>query len=283
MAGSPTDAVDAIADALDDGRLTLETSSVGIAALRGVDTRTATRCAHAFAAVAGSRDSATVSLALQTAVALRCVERLQRPEIEIVWTGPQADGPLVRPTAAVIEEMLRTVREAGEILIVGYSLTAGYDSPMTGIIDLLGQASRRRAVVTVVLHRDEEARNRANLLDGWDPDPVKPRLYTWDPPQDFPYTKLHAKVIVVDRLEALVTSANLTAHGLQANLELGLESADHRRRRSHCGSIISSPRDCCGGGPTSRCRKTRIRRGAWISAVFVSCCLQAEPRFDPGG
>jgi hypothetical protein len=31
-----------------------------------------------------------------------------------------------------------------------------------------------------------------------------------------------AKALVVDRLEALVTSANLTLHGLQANLELGL-------------------------------------------------------------
>jgi phosphatidylserine/phosphatidylglycerophosphate/cardiolipin synthase-like enzyme len=222
VAGSPTHAVEAIADALEQGRLTLESSSVGISALRGVDAQTARRCAQAFTALRGKVDQSAAPLALRVAVGLRDIERLQRPEIEIVWTGPQADGPLVRPTAVVIEEMLRGVREAGEILVVGYSLTADDGSAMSAIIDLLGEASRRRAVVTVILHRDDEARNRANLLAAWDVRAVRPRLLTWDPPPEFPYTKLHAKTLVVDRLDALVTSANLTLHGLQANLELGL-------------------------------------------------------------
>ena len=88
-------------------------------------------------------------------------------------------------TTTVIEEMLRGVREAGEVLIVGYSLTAGDGSPMAPIIDLLGEVSRRRAVVTMILHRDEEARNRANLLAAWDVRAVKPRLLTWEPPPEF--------------------------------------------------------------------------------------------------
>lgn len=222
MSGSPTTAIEAIAEALDHDRLTLESSSVGIAAIRGVDARTARRCAEAFTKVRHRVDPASLSLALRVAVGLRSVEHLQRPEIEIVWTGPHAEGPLVRPTATVIVEMLRSVREAGEVLIVGYSLTSEDGSPMAAIIDLLGEVSRRRAVVTIILHRDEEARNRANLLAAWDPRAVKPRLFTWDPPTEFPYTKLHAKALVVDRLEALVTSANLTLHGLRANLELGL-------------------------------------------------------------
>ena len=222
VAGSPTPAVEAIADALDQGRLTLESSSVGIAALRGVDVQTARRCAEAFARIKNDLDAPALSLALRVAVGLRDVERLQRPEIEIVWTGPDAEGPLVRPTATVIEEMLRGVREAGEVLIVGYSLTADDGSPMAAIIDLLGEVSRRRAIVTMILHRDEDSRNRANLLAAWDVRAAKPRLLTWDPPPEFPYSKLHAKALVVDRLEALVTSANLTLHGLRANLELGL-------------------------------------------------------------
>lgn len=222
VAGSPTPAVEAIADALDAGVLTLQSSSVGISAVRGVDAQTARRCAAAFTELKDDLDEPALSLALRVATGLRGAERLARPEIEIVWTGPEAEGPLVRPTATVIEEMLRGVREAGEVLIVGYSLTAGDGSPMAAIIELLGEVSRRRAVVTMILHRDEDARNRANLLAAWDVRAVKPRLLTWDPPAEFPYTKLHAKALVVDRLEALVTSANLTLHGLQANLELGL-------------------------------------------------------------
>jgi phosphatidylserine/phosphatidylglycerophosphate/cardiolipin synthase-like enzyme len=35
-------------------------------------------------------------------------------------------------------------------------------------------------------------------------------------------TKLHAKVLVGDRSDALVTSANLTYHGMETNIELGI-------------------------------------------------------------
>ncbi len=220
--GSPSEPISAIADGLDDGKVTTSSSAVGISALRGVDSRTARRCAEAFGELADRVDGADAALALRVALGLRRAERLDRPEIEIVWTGPEAKGPLVRPTAVVIEEMLKGVREAGEILIVGYRLTAEHGSAMTKIIELLGNASRKRALVTFILHRDEEEQNRANLLAAWDPAAIKPRLFTWDPSAGFPYTKLHAKALVIDRLEALVTSANLTAHGLHANLELGL-------------------------------------------------------------
>ena len=162
------------------------------------------------------------ALALRVATGLRGLERLARPEIEIVWTGPEAEGPLVRPTTTVIEEMLAASARPARFLIVGYSLTAENGSPMAAIIDLLGEVSRRRAVVTMILHSDEEARNRASLLDAWDVRAIKPRLSRGSRRPEFPYTKLHAKVLVVDRLDALVTSANLTFHGLRANLELGL-------------------------------------------------------------
>jgi hypothetical protein len=222
VAGCPSDAIKAIAVSLESGELTLESTSVGISSLRSVDAQTASRCASAFARLRGLIDGSVLAMTLRAAVGLRDAERLTRPAIEIVWTGPEAEGPLVRPTLTVLEEMLRGVREAGEILLVGYSLTAQDGTPPAGVIDLLGEASRRRALVTMILHRDEHARNRENLLAAWDVRAVKPRLLTWDPPADFPYTKLHAKVLVVDRLDALVTSANLTLHGLTANLELGL-------------------------------------------------------------
>lgn len=222
VAASPTDAVVAVVEALDRGAIDLATSSVGIASVRGVDARTARRCATAFALLRSEVGAAAVALALRAAVGLRDLERLRRPEIEIVWTGPEAEGPLVRPTLAVVEEMLGGVREAGEVLLVGYAFAAAADPPMSAVVDLLCAASRRGAIVTIVLHRDEEARNREHLLSAWDPRAIKPRLLTWDPTPEFPYTKLHAKALVVDRLEALVTSANLTLHGLRANLELGL-------------------------------------------------------------
>lgn len=215
-------ALDAVADALASGQLALTSSSVGIARVRGVDRRNAELFARAFAAVGQEVEPSAVALALRTGRGLTAREAAHRPQVEVVWTGPDAGGPLVRPTAAVIGEMLRHTRAGGEILLVGYSLTADDGSPSADIIELLVEASREQAQVRVVLHKDEEAKNRDNLLDAWSAFAVKPTIYTWEPRAGGPYTKMHAKALVVDRVEVLVTSANLTFHGLSENIELGL-------------------------------------------------------------
>jgi phosphatidylserine/phosphatidylglycerophosphate/cardiolipin synthase-like enzyme len=176
----------------------------------------------AFVSIGEALDPADIAYVLRTSDALRRIERLDRPEIEIAWTGPNAEGALVRPTRLVIEEMLRSVREAGEILLVGYSFTAPTGSAMADIVDLLEEAAGKRVRITLVLNKDEAGSNLANVRKGWDVLVKKPRVMTWDPPKGHAYTKLHAKVLIVDRIEMLVGSANFTFHGLESNLELGL-------------------------------------------------------------
>ena len=224
----PPSAIDALANALENNSVGLTTSSFGFARLRGVDDVHAIRIARAFqefkCALSGTNlDERTVATALRVANRLRTVERLERPKIEIAWTGPEADGPLVRSTSAVLEDMLEGVRDTGEVLLVGYALTVESGSFMERVIELLIDAARKRASLFIVLHSDEdETTNLENLLRLWDVFVRKPKVYTWRPPLDHPYTKLHAKCLVVDRLDALVTSANFTFHGLESNLELGM-------------------------------------------------------------
>jgi phosphatidylserine/phosphatidylglycerophosphate/cardiolipin synthase-like enzyme len=222
VAAAGPGALQAVAAALRSGDVSLDSSSVGIARLRGVDDRNAELFARAFAAVDEFADASGIALALETAhrVTVRDAERA--PQVEVVWTGPDAGGPLVRPTAAVLGEMLRNTRSGGEILLVGYSLTADDGSQMMEIIELLGEASRNQAQISVVLHKDEEAKNRENLLAVWNVFAVKPTIYMWEPEAAGPYSKMHAKVLVVDRVEVLVTSANFTYHGLHENIEVGL-------------------------------------------------------------
>jgi hypothetical protein len=214
--------VGALASALEDGELTLDSSAVGVDAIRGVGPDAARCVSMVFRAIPPNVGADAIALALRTANALRIRDQLGHPGIEIVWTGPQATGTLMRPTGAVIEEMLRKARASGEILVVGYSLTAADGTLMRGVIELLAAASRRGAAVIFVLHRDDEERNKANLIDAWSVFVRKPTVLTWRPGPEHPYTKLHAKALVVDRRDLLVTSANLTFHGLESNLELGL-------------------------------------------------------------
>jgi phosphatidylserine/phosphatidylglycerophosphate/cardiolipin synthase-like enzyme len=223
VAAAGPEALHTVAAALQSGELGLDSTSVGIARLRGVDHRNAELFARAFATVRSVVDASAVALALNTAQSTTVRDAVRAPQVEVVWTGPDASGPLVRPTATVLSEMLRATRSGGEILLVGYSLTAEDGSQMMEVINLLGEASRNQAQICVVLHKDQEAKNRANLLAVWNVFAVKPTVYTWKPEAAAgPYSKMHAKVLVVDRVEVLVTSANLTYHGLHENIEVGL-------------------------------------------------------------
>ena len=226
----PPDAILALADGLDSGRVGLKASSFGFARLRGVNDDHAARIAGTFQRIVRSSsgesaciDETAVATALRVANHLRLVERLERPYLEIAWTGPVALGPAIRSTSVILEEMLGGVRDSGEVLLVGYALTVEPGSIMERVVELLVSATRRRASLSIVLHSDDnETTNLDNLLTLWDVFVKKPKVYTWRPPPEHPFTKLHAKCLVVDRLDALVTSANFTFHGLESNLELGL-------------------------------------------------------------
>ncbi len=212
----------AIADALESGNLSLRSSPVGISALRGVSGDVAAQAFRSFQELGDAVDAHAVSIAIRTAASIRDVERLESPSVEITWTGPEAEGPLVTENAAAVERCLKECRDIGEILLVGYSLTVSKGSFMERVIELLTDASRRHARIQVVLHKDDEKRNKSELMKRWDVFASKPEVYTWDPPPEHPYTKLHAKCLVVDRLQMLITSANFTFHGLESNIELGL-------------------------------------------------------------
>lgn len=247
----PPSTIDALIDGLQSGRVRLETSSFGLARLRGISDDHATKIAETFQKVlsyrAGDRsdiDESSLAVALRVGSRLRSVERLTRPEIEIAWTGPNVAGPLVRPTASILEDMLESVRDAGEVLLVGYALTAQPGTIMERVVELLVDAAKKRATLSIVLHSDdEESANLVNLMALWDIFVKKPKVFTWRPLPDHPYTKLHAKCLVVDRLDALVTSANFTFHGLESNLELGL-----RVRGPQAGAIAERFDQLIGSG-----------------------------------
>ena len=228
LAGS-TEALLRLADALDAKSITLQSSPVGLRAVKGVPDDLASAAFRSFSSLDGELDETAVAAVIRTAAEIRDVERLDSPKVEVTWTGPKAEGPLVIESAAAIERCLKECRQAGEVLLVGYSLTVARSGAMNRVISLLVDASRSGAKVQVVLHKDEAVKswdeavnNRDELLKHWDVFVPRPKIYTWVPPADHPYTKLHAKCLVVDRLQMIVTSANFTFHGLESNIELGL-------------------------------------------------------------
>lgn len=158
-------------------------------------------------------------------------ERRADQRIELVWSGPEQEGAGSRETAAVVRQMFANAERF--VLVTGYSIFDG--------ASILGALAERWAAVPSLTvwcclniqrgNNDARAdemlvREYAEQFHRWHwPWEPKPELY-YDPralAQD-PSARavLHAKCVVVDDRQALVTSANLTEAAYYRNIECGV-------------------------------------------------------------
>jgi len=162
------------------------------------------------------------------------VERTAHPTTEVVWTGPKVEGSYLRATRQVVQDIINGAHE--ELLVVGYWIAGHGDQEgiIRDVIGLIADAAGRGVDVTIVLDSGEKTygkNNRDVLAELWPADQALPELLTWEVPESQKHLKLHAKVLVADRGDALVTSANLTMHALDRNMEMGVRvsgPAGHR-------------------------------------------------------
>ena len=170
--------------------------------------------------------------------------------VDTVWTGPEVSGSEVRRTEAVVNEIISSAKS--DLLIVGYWLVASTPQ-IKSLIDLLIEKARSGVRVRFVFDPGEKASgldNFAALSEQWpsDLDGARREVYSWSERLTKATSKsgqhydrkLHAKVIVSDDHDALVTSANLTHAGMLENLEMGLriEGAKSRAIVRHFDLLI---------------------------------------------
>ena len=205
-------------DGLRDGRLALRPTVAAIQDAVGVSNARAQTFRQVLL-TAGDRTADDVVDAVT--LARECVyeSSMRAPHVEIAWTYPGEVRPAVRTTGAVAREIVDGARRS--LLVVGYSVTI--DPDLAGLaartVAAMGAAADRGVVVTAILHRDPK--NRSALLRGWPRAREAPRIFTW-PAREDEMASLHAKVLVADARDALVTSANLTYHGFEGNVEVGV-------------------------------------------------------------
>jgi phosphatidylserine/phosphatidylglycerophosphate/cardiolipin synthase-like enzyme len=175
-------------------------------------------------------DSASVMrLCLQ---ALRIQHEELRPKLldaELVATLPPETPGIARPTGRVVREMID--RATTEIILLGYELTDG------DLIGLLAAAAGRGASVILICDRGRGA--AARVLEAWPSPTPPPRIFhDRERADSAPYASMHAKCLLVDASDLLVTSANFTFHGLHGNIEIGVRiggvpAAEARKIFSH--------------------------------------------------
>lgn len=134
------------------------------------------------------------------------------PDAEIVVTAPPSFSMRTKATKTVVKSMIENAKTS--ITITGYSLSDYFSD----LIDCIIRKSQEGVFVRFYVNHIEEQTNFDKLCR------YKGRflkIYNY-PKQDDSMAALHAKVISVDRMDNLITSANLSYHGQEGNIELGV-------------------------------------------------------------
>lgn len=135
-----------------------------------------------------------------------------KEKASIVLTAPASFSLKAKTTKNTVSTMLEGAEKS--IMITGYSLS-NYFSDM---VDLIIRKSQKGVFVKFYVNNidsqgnfDKLCRYKGRFL----------KIYNY-PKSDDAMAALHAKVISVDGEKTLITSANLSYHGQQGNIELGM-------------------------------------------------------------
>lgn len=132
---------------------------------------------------------------------------------ELAITAPISFKLKARKINEVITNMIQDSQKS--ITLTGYSLS-DYFSEM---IDLI--ISKSQQGIYVRLYLNDYEKHKTNLKRLMDLRTKHLRVFDYQK-QDDEMAALHAKTIVVDEKELLVSSANLSYHGMKGNVEMGI-------------------------------------------------------------
>ena len=168
---------------------------------------------------AGNVSPAEVASGLKSALATAALKG-SRGSVELVWSGPSTGVVPVRQTEEVLCEVIENARV--RLFVVSY---VAYK--LDRVLRCLDAASCRGVEIAVLL---ESSTKSGGKLSFDATTPLVKRLpkvafYVWQ--QDVATSSsdrgsVHAKCAVADGKVAFVTSANLTGHAMDKNMEMGL-------------------------------------------------------------
>lgn len=130
---------------------------------------------------------------------------------ELIITASPSFALRVKPTKVVVNAMLSNAKSS--ILITGYSLSDYFSD----LVDCVIRKSQEGVLVKFFVNDIDSQKSFDRLCQ------YKGRflrIYNY-PKQEDKMSALHAKVISVDQQDTLITSANLSYHGQEGNIELG--------------------------------------------------------------
>ena len=131
----------------------------------------------------------------------------------LVWTSPFVFNEDADNTKTTLLDMIDSAKKS--ITIVGYTI----EHDTKEIFAALEHASQKGISIKLLF---DSAEKFVPLIDKmWENKGTLPHLYSYKP-KDSKKSSLHAKIMIIDERELLITSANLTGRGISRNVEIGI-------------------------------------------------------------
>lgn len=143
---------------------------------------------------------------------------LTEQTVELVWTGPSSE---LVPTRKTEQALLQVIQAANAKLF----LTSFVAYDVAPIMAALRDASERGVAISMLLESSDQHGGGISIdaigkMRKAFPDA---KVYFWrDKRDEFADGKVHAKVAVADEQLCFISSANLTGHAMEKNMEAGL-------------------------------------------------------------
>lgn len=149
---------------------------------------------------------------IQLACEMYCYKNEEK--CELVATVPNNFKVKMRKTKTVITELILNAQRS--ITLTGYSIS-DYFSEM---IDVIVNKSKQGIYINLYVNDVDKHRNQIDKLLLYAGKYIK--IYNYNRQNDDKMAALHAKIIVVDGNKSFISSANLSYHGIQGNIEMGV-------------------------------------------------------------
>lgn len=157
--------------------------------------------------------------------------RADHADVRVVCTGPDTPVAPVRLTSQVVLDLIGSARS--RVTICSFS-----SYRLAAVMAALDAATGRGVQIDLILE------SQAQLQHGGGAETFADhRVFVWPSEQRPPNARLHAKAVVIDARDILLTSANLSNAAFHANLELGVVirgGGVARAVQQHFDALISS-------------------------------------------
>ena len=168
-----------------------------------------------------------------------CEHSAASQSVELVWTGRSSQ---LVPTRQTEQVLLQVIRGAKKELF----LTSFIAYKVSSIVDALQKAIECGVNVSILLESSAEHGGGVSIDSIGKMREILPgaQILHWSEKTDaFLGGKVHAKVAVADSQECFLSSANLTGHAMEINMEAGLlisGGAIPRNMHEHLNALVAT-------------------------------------------